>query len=98
VTLHGGEREALQKRSTSITSLHALSEGALPRRTTAPDTLRTGLQFFREALSRDQGFAKAHAGVATVYSMLGQFQLRAATEAWPEAKAAVARALGLMNT
>ena len=96
VTLHGGEREALQKRSTIDHEAYTLYLKGLylvarPR----PDTLRTGLQFFQQALSRDQGFAKAHAGIATVYSMLGNFNFALPTEAWPEAKAAVARALAL---
>ena len=60
-----------------------------------PDLLQTALRFFREALVRDPGFAKAYAGIATAYAMLGNFNFAPPTEAWPKAKAAVEKALAL---
>ena len=96
VTLHVGERKDLQKRSTEDHEAYNLYLKGLyflarPR----PDTLDTALRFFQEALTRDPGFAKAHAGIATAFAMLGNFNFAPPTEAWPKAKAAVEQALAL---
>ena len=96
VTLHVGERDHLQQRSTEDHEaynlyLKGLYFVARPR----PDTLNTALRLFQEALARDPGFAKAHAGIATVFAMLGNFNFAPPTEAWPKAKAAVEKALAL---
>jgi serine/threonine-protein kinase len=96
VTLHVGEREALQKRTTVDHEaynlyLKGLYLVARPR----PDTLNTALRFFQEALNRDPGFAKAYAGIANVHGMFGNFNFAPPNEAWPKAKAAVAQALAL---
>jgi TolB-like protein/tetratricopeptide (TPR) repeat protein len=96
VTLHVGEREALQKRTTVDHEaynlyLKGLYLVARPR----PDTLQTALRFFQEALNRDPGFAKAYAGIANVHGMFGNFNFAPPSEAWPKAKAAVAQALAL---
>jgi adenylate cyclase len=96
VTLHVGEREALQKRSTVDHEaynlyLKGLYLVARPR----PDTLQTALRFFQEALNLDPGFAKAYAGIANVHGMFGNFNFAPPSEAWPKAKAAVAQALAI---
>ena len=96
VTLHVGEREALQRRPTVDHEaynlyLKGLYLVARPR----PDTLNTALRFFQEALERDPGFARAYAGIANVYGMFGNFNFAPPNEAWPKAKAAVAQALAL---
>jgi eukaryotic-like serine/threonine-protein kinase len=96
VTLHVGEREAMQKRTTVDHEaynlyLKGLYLVARPR----PDTLNTALRFFQEALNRDPGFAKAYAGIANVHGMLGNFNFAPPNEAWPKAKAAVAQALAI---
>jgi serine/threonine-protein kinase len=96
VTLHVGEREALQKRSTADHEaynlyLKGLYLAARPR----PDSLQTALRFFREALAHDPGFAKAHAGIALVYGILGNLNFAPPAESWHKAKAAVGHALAL---
>jgi serine/threonine-protein kinase len=96
VTLHVGERAALQKRSTDDHEaynlyLKGLYFVARPR----PDLLQKALGLFQAALERDPGFAKAHAGIATVFGMLGNFNFARPTEASPKAKAAIERALAL---
>jgi serine/threonine protein kinase/Tfp pilus assembly protein PilF len=96
VTLHVGERDALRKRSTGDHEAYNLYLKGLyflarPR----PDLLQMALRFFHDALVRDPGFARAHAGIATVYAMLGNFNFAPPTEAWPKARAAVEKALAL---
>ena len=96
VTLHVSERDDLQKRPTEDHEAYNLYLKGLyflarPR----PDTLNSALRFFQEALTRDPGFAKAHAGIATAFAMLGNFNFAPPTDAWPKAKAAVEKALAL---
>ena len=96
VTLHVGEQAALRQRATDDHEAYNLYLKGLyflarPR----PDLLQTALRFFQDALALDPGFAKAHAGIATVYAMLGNFNFAPQTEAWPKAKAAVEKALAL---
>ena len=96
VTLHVGEREALQKRSTGDYEAYTLYlKGLYLTARPRPDTLNTALRFFQEALNRDPGFAKAYAGIANVHGMFGNFNFAPPNEAWPKAKAAVAQALAL---
>ena len=96
VTLHVGERAALQKRSTDDHEAYNLYLKALyflarPR----PDLIAMAQRCFQDALVRDPGFAKAHAGIATAYAMLGNFNFAPPTEVYPKAKAAVEKALAL---
>jgi tetratricopeptide (TPR) repeat protein len=96
VTLHVGERAALQKRPTDDHEAYNLYLKGLyflarPR----PDLLQAALRFFQEALALDPGFAKAHAGIATVFAMQGNLNFAPQTEAWPKARAAVQKALAL---
>ena len=96
ISLHVGERAALQQRSTGDHEAYNLYLKGLyflarPR----PDLLQKALGFFQDALARDPGFAKPYAGIATVFAMLGNFNFAKPTEAWPKAKAAIEKALAL---
>ncbi|MGH7644170.1 MAG: hypothetical protein ACREMR_01155, partial [Gemmatimonadales bacterium] len=55
---------------------------------------RKGLDFFQRALMEDQGYARAHAGLADVWCTLADDWV-APEDAYPRAKAAAARALEL---
>jgi TolB-like protein/Tfp pilus assembly protein PilF len=50
--------------------------------------LRRGLQYFQQALERDPNYARAHAGVADCYSLLGFYAYLPPHEAFPAARAA----------
>jgi TolB-like protein len=96
VTLRVGERAALQKRSTDDHEaynlyLKGLYFVARPR----PDLLQKALGLFQAALERDPGFAPAHAGIAAIFGMLGNFNFAPPNDAWPRARAAVEKALAL---
>lgn len=60
-----------------------------------PDGLWEALQHFREAITHDDGYAQAHAGMADAYCLLGAFDYAALppAEAYPAARRAAERAL-----
>jgi eukaryotic-like serine/threonine-protein kinase len=96
VTLHVGERDALQKRSTADHEAYNLYLKGLyflarPR----PDLIEMAQRCFQDALARDPGFAKAYAGIATAYATLGNFNFAPPNEVYPKAKAAIEKALAL---
>ena len=51
------------------------------------------LEYFQEAIDRDPGYARAHAGLADSYVLLGVYGIRPPSEVMPKAKATAARAL-----
>jgi tetratricopeptide (TPR) repeat protein len=53
------------------------------------------MDYFRQALQREPGFALAHVGLADCYNVLPYFSRTTQREAFPQAKAAVLRALEL---
>jgi adenylate cyclase len=55
--------------------------------------IRRGLEYFQQALERDPNYARAHAGVADCYSLLGFYASLRPHEAFPAARAAALRAL-----
>jgi TolB-like protein/DNA-binding winged helix-turn-helix (wHTH) protein/Tfp pilus assembly protein PilF len=61
------------------------------------DGLLRALQYFNKALAKDPNYAKAYAGLADSYALLGNsdFALLSPREAYPKAKAAATRALQL---
>jgi serine/threonine-protein kinase len=58
-------------------------------------SLRKALLLFEQASARDPAYAPAHAGMADVYNLLGEYYFLAPNEASPKAKAAAERALRL---
>jgi eukaryotic-like serine/threonine-protein kinase len=93
VSLHVGEKEALQKRPTSDHEAYTLYLKGLyffarPR----PDSLETALRFFRQALALDPGFAKAWVCIGYVYAMFANLNFARPNEAWPEVRAAMEKA------
>jgi eukaryotic-like serine/threonine-protein kinase len=57
------------------------------------DGLLRSLEYFQEAIDRDPGYARAHAGLADSYVLLGVYGIRPPAEVMPKAKATAARAL-----
>jgi len=60
-----------------------------------PDGLKQAVDFYQQALDRDPNYARAWAGLATVYAVLDEYQVLPARESYPRAKAAATRALEL---
>jgi serine/threonine protein kinase/tetratricopeptide (TPR) repeat protein len=55
--------------------------------------LLRSLEFFQEAIERDPGYSRAHAGLADSYVLLGVYGIRPPSEVMPKAKATATRAL-----
>jgi eukaryotic-like serine/threonine-protein kinase len=60
-----------------------------------PDDLKKSLGYFQQALEKDPRYAPAYVGIAGYYSYLPFFTNSTPDEAFPKAKAAVAKALEL---
>jgi serine/threonine protein kinase/tetratricopeptide (TPR) repeat protein len=58
------------------------------------DGLLRSLEYFQEAIDRDPGYARAHAGLADSYVLLGVYGIRPPSEVMPKARATAVRALG----
>lgn len=59
------------------------------------DGLRRSIQYFQQATLEDQQYAAAYAGLADAYALLASYGVEAASQAYPNAKAAALRALQL---
>jgi DNA-binding winged helix-turn-helix (wHTH) protein/TolB-like protein/predicted negative regulator of RcsB-dependent stress response len=73
--------------------LYASGRFAFSRLTEA--TLLQAIDFYRQAVTRDPSYARAYAGLADCYSLLGVIGARAPHETFPLARAAVDKALEL---
>ncbi len=96
VQLGVSETERLTKKPTETTEAY---DGYLLGRYELNKFTESGfnsaVQHFKRALERDPSFALANAGLSDAYSMLGYWNYLPPKEAFPEAKRAAARALGL---
>ena len=57
--------------------------------------LRTAASYFEQAVAQAPGYARAHAGLADAYAVLGFYDYLAPAEAFPKAEAAAGRAVAL---
>lgn len=62
------------------------------------ESLRTSVEWFQQAISRDAHYAPAYAGLADAWSLLGEFGYAQPAEVMPRAKSAALRALELDST
>jgi len=88
------ERKLLVKRSTQNAEAYQLYLKGLyywNRRT--GETLKKAIEFFRQALEKDPGYALAYAGMAESYAMFSYYTVAPPAEAFPKAKAAAQKAL-----
>jgi eukaryotic-like serine/threonine-protein kinase len=96
VALGAGQREQLAERPTrdlTAYDLYLRGRHAFTRRTA--DGLTEARQLFEQAIARDPGFARAHAGLADVYVVLPFWIDLPPRQTYPRAKAAALQALSL---
>ena len=60
--------------------------------------LRTAANYFEQAVTQSPGYARAHAGLADAYAVLGFYDYMAPTRAFPRAEAAALEAATLDST
>jgi TolB-like protein/Tfp pilus assembly protein PilF len=57
--------------------------------------LQQAIRYFQQAIDKDPADAKAHAGLAQAYALMGSYNVMPPTESMPKARAAARRALQL---
>jgi DNA-binding winged helix-turn-helix (wHTH) protein/TolB-like protein len=94
--LTGEETRRLTKRSTERPDAYeAYVKGRYFWNKRTDKGLKKGLEYFRQAISLDPSFAEAYVGVADSYATLGLYAVLPPNEAFPAAKEAAKRALGM---
>ena len=59
--------------------------------------LKTALEYFQQAIDKDQNYALAYAGIAECYALLPIYRILSAQESTPKAKAAALQALQIQE-
>jgi len=94
--LTGEERKRLAKRYTDNTeAYHAYLKGRYFWNKRTDESVRQGIEYFKQAIEIDPNYALAYAGLADSYVILGSFGIATLPpgEAFPKAREAAARAL-----
>lgn len=90
------ERSRIAKEPTSdVRAYQAYLQGRHCFIRYTEEGMRQAIVFFEQALAIDPGYALAHAGIAMAYTELGETGALDPVRAYPQAKAAAARALAL---
>jgi len=96
VSLSKQERELIQRRGTSNGEAYDLYlRGQAHLRDGTDTAMGPAIEFFREAIRRDERFAQAHAGIAHAQSLKGLWRVGMTQADFDEAFAASQRALEL---
>lgn len=90
------EKMGLSKRSTrSREAYEAYVKGHFFMDKRTGESLRKGLQYYRDATNIDPAYAQAYAGIADSYALLGLYTGLPPKQAFPQAREAVVKALDL---
>jgi adenylate cyclase len=96
VSLSRQERELIQRRGTSNAEAYDLYlRGQAHLRDGTDTEMNPAIEFFREAIRRDERFAQAHAGIAQAQALKGLWRVGMTQADFDEAFAASRRALEL---
>ncbi len=92
--LTGAEKKKLRRKSTDNSEAYQLYlKGRYHWNKRTEESLRKGIQYFREAIESDQSFASAYAGLADSFVTLATNIPLPPHEAMPKAKAAAMKAI-----
>ena len=98
VRLTTEERRRLAKRYTENTeAYHAYLKGRYFWNKRTVESLRRGIEYFKEAIDQDPSFASAYAGLSDSYTLLVVREALPPDEGFSKAKAAAKRALSIDN-
>ena len=96
VKLLGDEKEAMLKRHTDDTEAYQLYlKGRYYWNKRTAEGFEKALECFEEAIAKDSNYALAYAGLADTHNTRGSYSIVPPKEAFPLAKAAADKALGL---
>jgi len=96
VKLLAQEKAAIEKPLTDDPEAYSLYlKGLYFAYKPSAEAFQKALDYFREAINKDPGFALAYAGIANVYATLGILNLVSPTDIMPKAKTALQKALEL---
>jgi len=97
--LSPGEKERIEKKQTEDSEAYQLYlKGRFYWNKRRADDLKTAIDYFNQAIAVDPGYARAYAGLASVYETLPQYSLFPPKEVMPKAEAAARKALEIDPT
>ena len=97
--LSGEEKRLITRRDTEDAEAHRLYlKGRFHWNRRTRDGYEKGIEHFSRAIEIDRSYARAYAGLADCYSMLGRFGLVQPAEIMPRAVSSATTALGLDDT
>ena len=92
--LTGADRARLAKRNTENGDAYqAYLKGRYYWNQRTPDSLKKGIDYFRQAIAHDPRYAAAYAGLADSYTLLGIQEVILPKQGFQEARAAATKAL-----
>jgi len=97
-TLTADERERIERAPTADQEAYDLYLRGRYFWSQRGEGIRRGLQYFQQALERDPNYARAYAGVADCYNLLGFYAYLPPSDAFPAARAAALKALEIDET
>ena len=93
------EKEKLQKNPTeSLEAYNLYLQGRFFWNKRTEEGFNRAIEYFEEAIKKDQRYALAYSGLADCYNMLGDYSYLPPKEAYPKAKEAAQKALLIDNT
>jgi TolB-like protein len=94
--LTGAEKKAITTRPTENTQAHQLYlQGRFFWNKRTSDGMMKSIDYFTRAIEKDQAYALVYAGLADAYAILPNYSKTPWNESYPQAKAAVLKALEL---
>jgi serine/threonine-protein kinase len=97
--LSGVEEQKLAKKYTSNPEAYQLYlKGLFYWNKRTAEALKTSIDYYNQAISKDPNYGQAYAGMALAYVLLPEYSAGTPTESMPKAKAAATKALQLDET
>jgi len=94
--LNGEERDRLNRRFTdNVEAYHLYNKGRFFWNRRSRDDLRKSIEFYEQAIAKDDNYALAYAGIAESYVLLHTFSQAYEKDLFPKAKQAAEKALSL---
>jgi tetratricopeptide (TPR) repeat protein len=95
LVLYGRHRSASEEHSVRSGAEDLYLQGRFYWNKRTPESLRTAVDYFAQAIVRDPNYAQAYVGLADCYNLLREFSAMPASEAYPKALDAARRAVQL---